>query len=41
MNDIHGIDLMGAMKEAIRFAESFLEQPSDTEKFFWPDGEEY
>jgi hypothetical protein len=41
VNDIHSIDPISAMKEAIKFVETFLDQPSDGKKFFWPDGDEY
>jgi hypothetical protein len=38
---ISGIDPIYAMKEAIKFVESFLEKPNQGQAFFWPDGEEY
>lgn len=41
VNDIHSIDFISAMKEAIKFVDTFLEQPAHGETFFWPDGEEY
>jgi hypothetical protein len=41
VNDIRSIDPLGAMREAIRFAETYLEHPADDMKFFWPDGEPY
>ena len=41
VNDIRGIDLMSAMKQAINFVETYLDHPVGDEKFFWPDGEEY
>lgn len=41
VNDIRGIDPMSAMKQAISFAEAYLDQPDSDAKFFWPNGEEY
>jgi len=41
VNDIHGIDPMSAMKQAIDFVEAYLSHPADELKFFWPDGEPY
>lgn len=41
VNDIHGIDPMSAMKQAIDFIETYLSHPADDMKFFWPDGEPY
>lgn len=41
VNDIRGIDPMSAIKQAIAFAEAYLDQPEGEAKFFWPSGEEY
>ena len=41
VNDIRGIDPMSAMKQAINFVETYLNQPAGDEKFFWPSGEEF
>jgi len=39
--DIRSIDFMGAMKEAIRFVETYLKHPAGGMQFLWPDGEPY
>lgn len=41
VNDIRGIDLMSAMKQAINFVETYLDHPAGDQKFFWPNGEEF
>ncbi|MFC5771130.1 DUF6968 family protein [Thauera sinica] len=41
VNDIRGIDPLNAMKQAISFVEIYLDRSTNSEKFFWPDGEEY
>jgi hypothetical protein len=41
VNDIRGIDLLSAMKQAINFVEAYLDHPTEGEKFFWPNGEEF
>jgi hypothetical protein len=39
--DIRGIDPMDAIKQAIGFADVYLDRPTGDERFFWPNGDEF
>lgn len=39
--DISGIDPLHALKEALKFCESFLSDPPNGHALFWPSGEAY
>jgi hypothetical protein len=41
VNDIRGIDPMGAVAQAIKFIETYLQDASESGRLFWPDGEAY
>lgn len=41
VNDIRGIDLMDALRQAITFVDAYLEGGSDGKEFFWPNGEKF
>ncbi len=40
VNDIRGVDLMGAVHEALRLVETLLKDRKDIQ-LLWPDGEEF
>jgi hypothetical protein len=41
VQDIHSIDPMAAMGQAIAFVDIYLKRSSGGTKFYWPTGEEY